>query len=225
VSARDAWFSHTILKGRVALRVNVENRRMRRDDIDRLLRVIGRPPPSAARDRPDGSRRRRSPEVPDPSLRAGKPGQDAAPNRLSRLPVGVVAPVSAGPAPVPHPPTRGRRPAGRFGGVVRPCATRGHGRRRPSCAFAVDFTVREGWHLYAHGDTVFYGVDLTGLAPGPLAGASVVYPEGRPGDFFGTPVRLLTGRASGRLPKRRCVSASGRAVLRCLSRTRCRFCS
>ncbi len=61
-------------------------------------------------------------------------------------------------------------------------------------AFAVEFTVRRGWHLYAHGDTVFFGVDLTGLAPGPLAGASVAHPAGRPGDFFGTPVRLLAGR-------------------------------
>ncbi len=53
----DAWFSHTILKGRVALRVNVENRRMRRDDIDRLLRVIERAtarllPAAAATHRP-----------------------------------------------------------------------------------------------------------------------------------------------------------------------------
>ncbi len=38
----DAWFSHTILKGRVALRVNVENRRMERADVERLLRVLKR---------------------------------------------------------------------------------------------------------------------------------------------------------------------------------------
>jgi aromatic-L-amino-acid decarboxylase len=36
----DAWFSYTILRGRVALRVNVENRRMRREHIERLVRVI-----------------------------------------------------------------------------------------------------------------------------------------------------------------------------------------
>jgi glutamate/tyrosine decarboxylase-like PLP-dependent enzyme len=36
----DAWFSHTTLKGRVALRVNVENRRMRRDDIVRLVKLL-----------------------------------------------------------------------------------------------------------------------------------------------------------------------------------------
>jgi len=38
----DAWFSHTILNGRVALRVNVENRHMERGDILRLLRVLRR---------------------------------------------------------------------------------------------------------------------------------------------------------------------------------------
>jgi len=107
------------------------------------------------------------------------------------------APVSAGPAPgaASAGAAADDRPADSAGvvrAVLRPAvvaATPG----RPY-AFAVDFTVREGWHLYAHGDTVFYGVDLTGLAPGPLAGASVAHPEGRPGDFFGTPVRLLAGR-------------------------------
>jgi len=107
------------------------------------------------------------------------------------------APVSAGPAPgaASAGEATDNRPADSAGVVraaLRPAvvaATPG----RPY-AFAVDFTVRQGWHLYAHGDTVFYGVDLTGLAPGPLAGASVAHPEGRPGDFFGTPVHLLAGR-------------------------------
>ncbi len=38
----DAWFSYTMLRGRVALRVNVENRRMRREHIERLVLVIRR---------------------------------------------------------------------------------------------------------------------------------------------------------------------------------------
>ncbi len=38
----DAWFSHTTLKGRIALRVNVENRHMEREDIQRLVRVLKR---------------------------------------------------------------------------------------------------------------------------------------------------------------------------------------
>ncbi len=38
----DAWFSFTVLGGRVALRVNVENRCMEQSDIERLVLVIGR---------------------------------------------------------------------------------------------------------------------------------------------------------------------------------------
>ena len=38
----DAWFSYTVLRDRTALRVNVENRRMRREHIERLVRVIRR---------------------------------------------------------------------------------------------------------------------------------------------------------------------------------------
>ncbi len=59
----DAWFSHTVLKGRVALRVNVENRRMERQDIERLVRVLrraaarvlqARKSPAAAKPAPGG---------------------------------------------------------------------------------------------------------------------------------------------------------------------------
>ncbi|PID80626.1 hypothetical protein CSA17_03805 [bacterium DOLJORAL78_65_58] len=38
----DAWFSYTMLNGRVALRVNVENRCMGQSDIERLMTVIRR---------------------------------------------------------------------------------------------------------------------------------------------------------------------------------------
>jgi aromatic-L-amino-acid/L-tryptophan decarboxylase len=38
----DTWFSYTILNGRVALRVNVENRCMEQSDIERLVLVIRR---------------------------------------------------------------------------------------------------------------------------------------------------------------------------------------
>lgn len=38
----DAWFSFTVLKGRTALRVNVENRNMEQSDIERLVLVITR---------------------------------------------------------------------------------------------------------------------------------------------------------------------------------------
>ncbi len=38
----DAWFSYTVLNGRVALRVNVENRCIEQTDIERLVQVITR---------------------------------------------------------------------------------------------------------------------------------------------------------------------------------------
>ncbi len=38
----DAWFSFTVLNGQVALRVNVENRCMEQNDIERLIQVIRR---------------------------------------------------------------------------------------------------------------------------------------------------------------------------------------
>jgi glutamate/tyrosine decarboxylase-like PLP-dependent enzyme len=38
----DAWFSFTVLGGQVALRVNVENRSMEQNDIERLVQVIRR---------------------------------------------------------------------------------------------------------------------------------------------------------------------------------------
>lgn len=38
----DAWFSFTVLNGQVALRVNVENRFMEQNDIERLVQVIRR---------------------------------------------------------------------------------------------------------------------------------------------------------------------------------------
>jgi aromatic-L-amino-acid decarboxylase len=41
-SEGDAWFSFTVLNGQVALRVNVENRNMEQNDIERLVQVIRR---------------------------------------------------------------------------------------------------------------------------------------------------------------------------------------
>lgn len=66
-------------------------------------------------------------------------------------------------------------------------------------AFAVDFTIAGGWHLYAHGDTTFYGIALAGLEGTPLAAARIAYPAGEKADFFGTPVALLHGRQSVRV--------------------------
>ncbi len=63
----DAWFSHTILKGRVALRVNVENRNMERGDIVRLVQVLRRAAADLLRERgltPDRGRTRPLPASP-----------------------------------------------------------------------------------------------------------------------------------------------------------------
>jgi len=47
----DAWFSFTILDGRVALRVNVENRNMEQGDVERLVGVIRRTADAILKDR------------------------------------------------------------------------------------------------------------------------------------------------------------------------------
>ncbi len=59
----DAWFSHTVLKGRVALRFNVENRLMEQADIDRLVEVLARGTERilAQRDTTTGGERREKP--------------------------------------------------------------------------------------------------------------------------------------------------------------------
>jgi len=61
-------------------------------------------------------------------------------------------------------------------------------------AFAVDFDIARGWHLYAHGDSVFIGIDLKGLDKAPLDSMIVKYPEGDSGEFFGETVSLLEGQ-------------------------------
>ena len=52
----DAWFSFTVLTGRVALRVNVENRLMEQSDIERLVQVIGRTAARILAEQPDRGR-------------------------------------------------------------------------------------------------------------------------------------------------------------------------
>ena len=60
----------------------------------------------------------------------------------------------------------------------------------------VTLDIAEGWHLYAHGDTTYYGISVTGLDTVPLAVVEVDYPEGHMGEFLGHRVRLLEGRES-----------------------------
>lgn len=57
----------------------------------------------------------------------------------------------------------------------------------------VEIRIDKGWHLYAHGDTAYYGIAVAGLDTVPLAAVKVDYPAGRLGEFLGYPVRLLEG--------------------------------
>lgn len=58
---------------------------------------------------------------------------------------------------------------------------------------AVEVTIAPTWHLYAHGDTNFIGVELVPDEDFPLQEFAAVYPEGHEGVFFGEKVRMLEG--------------------------------
>ena len=57
----------------------------------------------------------------------------------------------------------------------------------------VTMTIADGWHLYAHGDSTYCGINIAGLDSLPLAAVRVDYPAGHPGTFLGAPVQLLRG--------------------------------
>ena len=59
--------------------------------------------------------------------------------------------------------------------------------------FAIEVVISPSWHLYAHGDTNFIGVDLVPAEDFPLTEFGAVYPEGHEGVFFGEKVRMLEG--------------------------------
>jgi thiol:disulfide interchange protein DsbD len=60
-------------------------------------------------------------------------------------------------------------------------------------AFAVSVDIAERWHLYAHGDTTFIGVDLVPAENFPLQEYAAEYPEGHEGEFFGEKVHMIAG--------------------------------
>ena len=60
-------------------------------------------------------------------------------------------------------------------------------------AFAVEVDIAERWHLYAHGDTTFIGVDLVPAETFPLQEFTAAYPEGHEGEFFGEKVHMIAG--------------------------------
>ncbi len=58
----------------------------------------------------------------------------------------------------------------------------------------VKLDIARSWHLYAHGDSMFIGVDLVPDEGFPLKDFEAVYPEGHEGVFFGEKVRMLEGK-------------------------------
>ena len=77
---------------------------------------------------------------------------------------------------------------------------------RPGEAVALQaqLDIEPPWHLYAHEDTAYLGIELTAEEGLPLAGLQVGYPEGESARFFGEAVLVLAGRqairVSGRVP-------------------------
>lgn len=60
--------------------------------------------------------------------------------------------------------------------------------------FQVALDIAPHWHLYAHGDTTFIGVDLDPGEPFPLEDFEATYPAGQPGEFFGETVMTVVGK-------------------------------
>lgn len=59
--------------------------------------------------------------------------------------------------------------------------------------FDVALAIAPKWHLYAHGDTNFIGVDLVPGDGFPLEEFDAAYPAGEPGEFFGEQVMMIAG--------------------------------
>ena len=72
-------------------------------------------------------------------------------------------------------------------------------------SFKVNFTIEQKWHLYAHEDSMFIGIDLVPADGFPLTDVKIVYPAGHEGEFFGEMVVILEGSdvviASGTVPE------------------------
>ncbi|HPF71489.1 MAG TPA: protein-disulfide reductase DsbD family protein [Candidatus Krumholzibacteria bacterium] len=60
-------------------------------------------------------------------------------------------------------------------------------------SFTITVDIAATWHLYAHGDTNFIGIDLVPAEDFPLSEFAAEYPEGHLGEFFGEQVRMLEG--------------------------------
>jgi len=60
-------------------------------------------------------------------------------------------------------------------------------------AFTIDLDVSKTWHVYAHGDSNFIGVDLVPAEDLPLTDLTAEYPAGHPVEFFGELVHMIAG--------------------------------
>ena len=59
--------------------------------------------------------------------------------------------------------------------------------------FKLNLHIQQKWHLYAHGDTSYIGIDLLPAEDFPLTELGIVYPEGHLGTIIGDPVIMLEG--------------------------------
>ncbi len=61
--------------------------------------------------------------------------------------------------------------------------------------FGIKLDISKKWHIYAHGDSNFIGVDLVAEEGGPLQEIKVEYPHGHEGEFFGEKVVMIDGKS------------------------------
>ena len=59
--------------------------------------------------------------------------------------------------------------------------------------FAIELDISKTWHIYAHGDTNFIGVDLTPSESFPLQKLDAMFPTGHQKEFFGEMVYMIDG--------------------------------
>lgn len=60
--------------------------------------------------------------------------------------------------------------------------------------FEIKLDISKKWHIYAHGDTNFIGVDLVPDEAFPLKDLKAEYPHGHEGEFFGEKVLMIEGK-------------------------------
>lgn len=61
-------------------------------------------------------------------------------------------------------------------------------------AFDIGLDIVKKWHIYAHGDSNFIGVDLIPAEGFPLESFKADYPHGHEGVFFGDKVVVIDGQ-------------------------------